>query len=168
MLLPPEPGPEGEVAVDEDPRRELVERLLEYEHFKNAAQVLYTREQVEAGMLSTDRIREVVPPEEELLSVNLFDLIASYKSVLRQLDERAILEMERENITVAEKIAQVRELLQTKGKVRFTDLVRANPARNHVVVLMLALLELARMRNVRLRQEGLFAEIWIIRKAESA
>ncbi|HQO24210.1 MAG TPA: segregation/condensation protein A [Acidobacteriota bacterium] len=165
MLLPPEPGPEGDEAVVEDPRQELVERLLEYEQFKNAAQVLYTREQIETGVMTADRIREVVPPEEELLSVSLFDLIAAYKNVLRQLDERAILEMERENVTVAEKIAQVREMLEQKKKLRFTDLVRLSPARTHVVVLMLALLELARMRDVRLRQDGLFSEIWIIRKA---
>lgn len=165
MLLPPEPSPEGDEAVAEDPRQELVERLLEYEQFKNAAQVLYTREQIETGVMTADRIREVVPPEEELLSVSLFDLIAAYKNVLRQLDERAILEMERENVTVAEKIAQVREMLEQKKKLRFTDLVRLSPARTHVVVLMLALLELARMRDVRLRQDGLFSEIWIIRKA---
>ncbi len=165
MLLPPEPGPEGDEAVAEDPRQELVERLLEYEQFKNAAQVLYTREQIETGVMTADRIREVVPPEEELLSVSLFDLIAAYKNVLRQLDERAVLEMERENVTVAEKIAQVREMLEQKKKLRFTDLVRLSPARTHVVVLMLALLELARMRDVRLRQDGLFSEIWIIRKA---
>jgi len=73
--------------------------------------------------------------------------------------------MERENVTVAEKIAQVREMLEQKKKLRFTDLVRLSPARTHVVVLMLALLELARMRDVRLRQDGLFSEIWIIRKA---
>ncbi len=165
MLLPPEPGPEGDEAVVEDPRQELVERLLEYEQFKNAAQVLYTREQIETGVMTADRIREVVPPEEELLSVSLFDLIAAYKHVLRQLDERAILQLERENVTVAEKIAQVREMLEQKKKLRFTDLVRLSPARTHVVVLMLALLELARMRDVRLRQDGLFSEIWIIRKA---
>ena len=94
-----------------------------------------------------------------------YDVIAAYKNVLRQLDERAILEMERENVTVAEKIAQVREMLEQKKKLRFTDLVRLSPARTHVVVLMLALLELARMRDVRLRQDGLFSEIWIIRKA---
>jgi len=165
MLLPPEPGPEGDEAVVEDPRQELVERLLEYEQFKNAAQVLYTREQIETGVMTADRIREVVPPEEELLSVSLFDLIAAYKNVLRPLDARAILEMERENVTVAEKIAQVRELLEQLQKLRVTELVSLSPARTHVVVLMLALLELARMRDVRLRQDGLFSEIWIIRKA---
>jgi segregation and condensation protein A len=166
MLLPAEPVPEGEMAPDEDPRAELVERLLEYERFKSAAQTLYQREQLESGMWSVSRFHEVVPPGEELVSVSLFDLLDAFRGILQRIEDRTVVEMDREAITVAEKIAEIEATFSQRKKVRFSELAGGRFTRSHLVVLFIAILELARMRCIRVRQDELFSDFWVIRHAD--
>ena len=166
MLLPPPPVENGDLPMDDDPRRELVEQLLEYEKYKNAAQELYHREQIEAGMWSASRQQEVLPPEEELVAATLFDLLSAYQAIIRRLEERRSLEMEREAVTVAEKIQQIKEALRVRKRFRFSYLLRGRVSRVQLVVLFVAVLELVRLRCVRVRQEELFADFWILRGPE--
>ena len=166
MLLPAEPVPEGEMAPEEDPRAELVERLLEYERFKSAAQTLYQREQLESGMWSVSRYNEVVPPGEELVSVSLFDLLDAFRGILQRIEDRAAVAVDREAITVAEKIAEIEAAFSQRKKVKFSELAVGRLTRPHLVVLFIAILELARMRCIRVRQDELFADFWIIRHAD--
>lgn len=166
MLLPAEPVPEGEMAPEEDPRAELVERLLEYERFKSAAQTLYQREQLESGMWSVSRYHEVVPPGEELVSVSLFDLLDAFRGILQRIEERAGVAVDREAITVAEKIAEIEATFSQRKKVKFSELAAARLTRPHLVVLFIAILELTRMRCIRVRQDELFSDFWIIRHAD--
>ena len=166
MLLPAEPVPEGEMAAEEDPRAELVERLLEYERFKSAAQTLYQREQLESGMWSVSRYHEVVPPGEELVSVSLFDLLDAFRGILQRIEDRTVVEVDREAITVAEKIAEIEAEFSQRRKVRFSELAGGRFTRPHLVVLFIAILELVRMRCIRVRQDDLFADFWVIRHAD--
>jgi segregation and condensation protein A len=166
MLLPAEPVPEGEMAAEEDPRAELVERLLEYERFKSAAQTLYQREQLESGMWSVSRYHEVVPPGEELVSVSLFDLLDAFRGILQRIEDRTVVEVDREAITVAEKIAEIEAEFSQRRKVRFSELAGGRFTRSHLVVLFIAILELVRMRCIRVRQDDLFADFWVIRHAD--
>ncbi len=170
MLLPPDPKEESDAEAEdyEDPRRELVEKLLEYERFQEAAQDLYTRQEVESGTWSVSRMKEVIPNEEELVSVSIMDLLSSFRSILRRLEDRRIVELEREAITVAEKIEQIREILKTRKTIRFSSFLRPGISRLHVVVFFIAMLELTRMKFVLLRQEGFGEDILIIRRHKAA
>ena len=170
MLLPPDPAEDSASEAEdfEDPRKELVEKLLEYERFQEAAQDLYTRQEVESGTWSVSRMKEVVPNEEELVSVSLMDLLSSFRSILRRLEDRRIVELEREAITVAEKIEHIREILKTRKTVRFSSFLRPGISRIHIVVYFIAVLELTRMKFVLLRQEGFGEDILIIRRQKAA
>jgi segregation and condensation protein A len=166
MLLPAEPAADGEMAAEEDPRAELVERLLEYERFKNAAQTLYEREQLESGMWTVSRFHEVVPPGEELVSVSLFDLLDAFRGILQRIEDRTALSMDREAITVAEKIGEIQAAFSRRRRLKFSELAGNRLTRSHLVVLFIAILELVRMRCVKVRQDDLFADFWVIRHAE--
>lgn len=164
MLLPPDPVADSVDAIAEDPRRELVERLLEYETFKNAAQLLYSKQEVELGSWNVSRLREVVPDDEELVSVTLLDVLSSFRNVMKRMEDRRVVEMERESFSVVELIRHLQAMLRERKVVRFSALVQGVVSRLYVVVLFVALLEMARMEQVALRQDGQFSDILITRK----
>jgi len=163
MLLPVEES-EDELSLEDDPRMELVEKLLEYEKFKNIAQVLYVRDQMEQGKWSVPHIEEVLKEDEQLVSVTLFDIMDSFRKVMQKYENRIAVEMERDNITVAEKVAQIKEVLKSRKTIRLSSFIKGNVSRLHIVVLFLAVLELAKTRMIRVKQDELFTDIILIRK----
>lgn len=167
-LLPPDLVPEGEATEEADPMQQLIDRLVELDRFKNIAQTLYSREQVEAGIYYRSRLDEVVSPDEEILAVSLYDLVGAFKEVLRRFEDRLTMELEREQITVAEQIERIQEMLKSRRTIRFSEFTRTRPSRLQLVVLFMALLELARMKAIGLRQEDVFAEILIIRRKQAS
>lgn len=168
MMLPPDPTLDPGSPEAEDPRTELVERLLEYERFRGIAQTLYTAQELEAGMYSATRLSEVEGADEELLSVNLFDLIEAFRGVLKRYEDQITVQIEREAVTVADKIEMIRTLLKSRRTLRFSQLLQGIRSRIHLVALFFAILELTRMREITARQEELFAEILITRRREAA
>ncbi|HEY6291889.1 MAG TPA: segregation/condensation protein A [Terriglobia bacterium] len=162
-LLPPDPNAPPE--EQEDPRMELVHRLLEHEQFKNAAQMLQSKRVVEEAMWSEPGIGEFVEAEDEPgLAVSVFDLIAAFRQILERAKLRPPLAIEREEITVAEMIEHVRDVLRSRrGPVQLDDLAAGFLTRQALVALLLALLELVRLRAVTLRQKDLFDPITIQR-----
>src|SRR5712671_4583128 len=104
MLLPPDPdaGPEEQ----EDPRAELVRRLIEYEKFKNAAQMLYQREMIENAAWSNPG--EVTMAEAELepeLNVTLYDLLLSFREVAKRAEQRPAMQVSRDEFSVEQMMA---------------------------------------------------------------
>lgn len=168
MLLPPDPEEEGEAEAVEDPRKELVDRLLEYEKFQEAAQELYTRQELEAGTWTVSRLGEVAPDADELVCVSLMDLVGAFRNVLQRLEERRVVEIDREAVTVAEKIDQIRQILRHRKTIRFSSFFREGITRLHVVVLFIAVLELVRTKDVLVRQEAFEDDILIIRRQKRA
>jgi segregation and condensation protein A len=161
MLLPPDPtAPAGE---EEDPRRELVHRLLEHEQFKNAAQMLQSKRLLEDAMWSQTGIGEFVEAEDEPgLAVTTFDLIAAFREILERAKTRPQIEIRREEVTVAKMIEHVKQALRASSRpLSLEELTAGYAWRQALIVLFLALLELVRLRAILLRQKDLFAPITV-------
>ena len=163
MLLPPDPNAPAEEL--EDPRTELVHRLLEHEQFKNAAQMLQSKLVLEEAMWSQAGIGEFAEAEDEPgLAVSVFELISAFREILERAKQRKPLAIAREEVTVAEMIEHVRDVLRSRrGAVRLDDLAAGFLTRQALVALLLALLELVRVHAIRLQQKELFAPITIER-----
>jgi segregation and condensation protein A len=162
-LVPPDPNAEADEA--EDPRTELVHRLLEHEQFKNAAQMLQSKLVLEDAMWTEAGIGEFAEAEDEPgLAVSVFDLISAFREILERAKQRTPLEIRREEVTVAEMIDRVCEVLRTRpSPVSLDDLAAGYLTRQALVALLLALLELVRLQAVRLKQKGLFEPITVQR-----
>jgi segregation and condensation protein A len=161
MLLPPDPNapPEEEA----DPRQELVHRLLEHEQFKNAAQMLQSKRLVEEAMWSQPGIGEFVEAEDEPgLAVSVFDLISTFREILERAKKRPQIEIRREEMTVAQMVEHIKQVLRAKsGPVSLEELVAGYLWREALIALFLALLELVRVRAILLRQKKLFGPITV-------
>jgi segregation and condensation protein A len=161
LLLPPDPAAPPE--EQEDPRAELVHRLLEHEQFKNAAEMLNSKRLLEDAMWSQPGIGEFMEAEDEPgLVVSVFDLISVFRQILERAKKRAQLEIKREEVSVAQMLEHVKQMLRaTSGPVPLEDLVGDYVWRQALIALFLALLELVRVRAVLLRQKDLFAPITV-------
>ena len=163
LLLPPDPtAPPDE---QEDPRTDLVHRLLEHEQFKNAAQMLQSKRIVEEATWSQPGIGEFLEAEDEPgLAVSVFDLIAAFREVIERAKERPSLEVQRDEVTVAEMIEHVKQvLLARRHPVQLEDLMAGYVARRALIALVLALLEMVRLHAILLRQKELFGPVTIHR-----
>ncbi len=161
-LLPPDPSAEEEM---EDPRAELVHRLLEHEQFKNAAEMLQSKRLVEEAIWSQPGIGEFAEAEDEPgLAVSVFDLISVFREILERAKKRPQLQIRREEVSVAQMVEHVKRVLQSaSGPVPLEDLVAGYVWRQALIALLLALLELVRLRAILLRQKDLFAPITVLK-----
>jgi segregation and condensation protein A len=161
MLLPPDPSAPAEEL--EDPRMELVHRLLEHEQFKNAAQMLQSKRMLEDATWTQPGIDEFVEAEDEPgLTVSVFDLISVFREVLERAKKRPQLEVQREEVTVAQMIEHVKHVLMVNSRpVNLEDLIAGYLTRQALIALFLALLEMVRLRAISLRQRELFAPITV-------
>jgi segregation and condensation protein A len=161
MLLPPDPNAPPE--EEEDPRQELVHRLLEHEQFKNAAQMLQSKRMVEEAMWSQPGIGEFVEAADEPgLAVSVFDLISTFREILERAKKRPQIEIRREEITVEQMIEHIKQVLHAKSRpVPLEELIVGYLWREALIALFLALLELVRIRAILLRQKELFGPITV-------
>ncbi len=163
VLLPPDPlaGPEEQL----DPRAELVHRLLEHEKFKNAAQMLYQKQQIEEHVWSKpDRSLYEGEEVEGELVVSLVDLVKVFQQVLERHREVAKIELQHEQFTVAQMMDQLRKhLIASEDGVRLIAFFEACPSRHAMIVAFLAVLEMVRLQAIILIQEQAFSEI-VLRK----
>jgi segregation and condensation protein A len=168
MLLPPDPlaGPEEQA---EDPREELVQRLLEHEKFKNAAQLLYQRQQIEENVWSNpDKSLYHDEGTEGELVVSLVDLVRVFQQVLERKKEVARIELQHETYTVAQMIAQLRSqiLASDTSSVSLIQFFESCPSRHAMIVAFLAVLEMVKLQAVGLAQEKQFGDI-VVKKAKA-
>jgi segregation and condensation protein A len=165
MLLPPDPlATEEEQAVD--PREELVQRLLEHEKFKNAAQLLYQKQQIEENVWSKpDKSLYHDEGTEGELVVSLVDLVRVFQQVLERKKEIARIDLQHEEFTVAQMIAQLRSriLASDTNSVSLIEFFEACPSRHAMIVAFLALLEMVKLQAVALVQEKQFGDIQVKR-----
>jgi len=170
MLLPQPEQPALEEEEVGDPRAQLIQRLLEYRRYKAVAEELRARAEAQKYVFSR---AEVVPtngngnghherPFLALEKVSTFDLWAAFQSVLNRVKEPVSGEVVRPRFTVAQKIAAVAAQLKwSREGVRFVELFAEDVSRAEMIVTFLALLELIRVRRVRVVQEALLGDIWI-------
>jgi len=165
MLLPPDPlaGPEDAAG---DPRAELVQRLVEHEKFKNAAQLLYQKQQIEENVWS--RPDKSLYHDEKTageLVVSLVDLVRVFQQVLERRKEVSRIELRHEEFTVAQMIAALRTqiLASADNSVNLIQFFEACPSRHAMIVAFLAVLEMVKLQAVALVQEKQFGDI-LVRK----
>ncbi|MGA8221182.1 MAG: segregation/condensation protein A [Candidatus Acidiferrales bacterium] len=159
LLLPADPlaGPEGQ----EDPRDELVHRLLEHEKFKNAAQLLYQKQQVEDHVWShPDKSLYGGEDVEGELVVSLVDLVKVFSQVLERRKEIPKFELRHDTVTIAQMMDRLRQrLIGGDDPVSLVEFFDTCETRNAMIVALLAVLEMVRMQAVLLVQSELFADI---------
>lgn len=163
MLLPEDDRPEME-EEDDDPRWELVRQLIEYKKFKEAAGRLSLLEQRRANMF--DRADVDLPAETEgdgvaLAEVSLFELIDAFNQALKRARSNDFNEIHGEKFTIADKIETILTTLRRRHQCGFERLFPAGSDRAEIVCTFLALLELIRLRQVRVAQEKDFGDIVI-------
>lgn len=157
MLLPL-PKPDPETGETEDPRRELVERLLEYRRIKEAAQTLAEVESLRHGMWprKSDEIRRVLKTEEEvdLGDLSLFDLLKTFREVLDRFgrEHPDPIELRAETYSVRDQIRRFHRTLSATRPIDFLDDLRALSCRQEAIAAFLAVLEMVRLQIVRLHR----------------
>ena len=153
LLLPPDPTLPEE-ARTEDPRAELTQQLLEHQRLKQAAENLQAIDSVRSLIWTRDgRIPEEFEGEE-LLAVELFDVIAAFKKLLDRLGEDAKLQLRRDDVSVADKIAWLTDILQERGSVDLLELMLGLPNRVERIASFLAVLEMVRLQVIVLFQRA--------------
>jgi len=167
MLLPRDPLAPAD-AID-DPRSELVNRLLEHEKFKSAAQMLLQKQQIEDAVWSNPSIKEFMEAEgtEPELAADVIDLVKTFQQILDRARNRPILNIDEETVTVGQMIDYLRRRLSLEERpVRLKQMLRNIESRQALVCMFLAMLELVRLQAIQLRQDRLFGEILIRKHSE--
>src|SRR5579859_3720012 len=160
MLLPRDPAIQSE--EQEDPRSELVNRLLEHEKFKSAAQMLMQKQQIEDAVRSNPSLREFINDEgaEPEIAADVIDLVKTFQQVLERVRTRPVLNVDEETVTVGQMIDYLRRRLSLEDRpIRLKQILMRVSSRQALVCMFLALLELVRLQAIQVRQEKLFGEI---------
>ncbi len=162
MLLPRAPsGPED---AAEDPRRELVERLLEHERFKNAAQMLQQKQMLEAATWTNPGIREFKDDAaaEPEIAADTDDLVRIFRDIIERARSRPTFNVQDDSVTVGQMIQFLGRRLALEDKpIALRKLLSHSQSERALVAMFLALLELVRLQAVLLRQDRAFSEIFI-------
>lgn len=163
MLLPQIVEDGADEEDEEDPRAELVRRLLEYQKYKEAALQLDELPQLNRDLFARSApAPEVVEEGEgEFAAVGLYDMLQALQQLLRERPEPLVHEVSAEQLSVADRINQILTSLQGQQSLSFTELFTAQVTRHEVVVTFLAMLELVRLRLVHLLQSQRFGAIWL-------
>ncbi|MBI4843872.1 MAG: segregation/condensation protein A [Nitrospirae bacterium] len=162
MLLPP--GEDGAADETEDPRSELVMRLLEYQAHKESSSYLRKREETWKNVFHRPLPQKDdfdFEPEPLFEEMSVFELLTAFKELLEK-SPQAVLEITRESLTVADRINFIVERIEKEDGVRFNDLFEGDFTKVSVIVTFLALLEISRLGLARIYQEKSFGTIWVI------
>jgi segregation and condensation protein A len=162
MLLPRDPELE-KIAPEEDPRSELVSRLLEHERFKNAAEMLQQKRVLEEAAWSNPQIQNFFNDDEQPgLQVSLFDLVKTFQTVLDRAKNRPIYEIGKENVSVPDMIRFLQTEFTKRRRpdvVSATELFERQRSRRAMICLFLAILELVKRQALELTQRDAFGDI---------
>ena len=155
MLLPRDPlAAEDEL---EDPRAELVNRLLEHEKYKAAAQMLWSRATVEQAVFARAELETDKNNPE--VAVGLFDLLQVFQEILARHKEEVLMEIEREEISMAEMIERLRNMVRSAGELDLVKFFEQAQSRRELVTAFLSVLELVRLSEISLIQRETFGAI---------
>lgn len=171
MLIPADVTEEEEEIEEEDPRLELVEKLLEYRKYRDLGRILGNMEEARGDLFTRKvkpKIEESPDDEEELFEVSLYDLIRAVRSIMRFITEGPFHQVESEGASVDEKISLIANLLEERESLTWTDLFRECQSRIEMVCCLLAILELCRMGRIRPHQHRTFGEIRIFPRKPDA
>ncbi len=160
MLLPREVTGEMEEEI-EDPRQELIDRLLEHQKFKNAAEMLYERSTVEQAVFTRGQIES----DENNLETNasVFDLLTVFQKILERHKEEIKLDIEREEMSLADMLKRLRAKIFKAKEITLLELFQEMQTRQELVLAFIAVLELVRTESINLLQRKTFGDV-VLRK----
>jgi len=162
MLLPLDP-----LAVEdeemEDPRQELVDRLLEYEKFKSAAQMLYEKSTVEQAVFARGKIESDDANAE--ISASVFDLLTVFQKVAARHRDEVKMEIQREEVSLAEMIRNLKKRIAEVSELSLLSFFEEMQSHRELVTAFIAVLEIVRTESVKLIQKKTFGDI-ILKKVE--
>jgi segregation and condensation protein A len=162
MLLPRDPELE-KISPEEDPRKELVDRLLEHERFKNAAQMLEQKRMIEEAIWTSPQVEKILGADPDPgLAVTLFDLVKTLEAVLERAKNRPVYEVSGEDVSVPDMIQHLRGVFSAAGdgsKFQARELFERQKSRRAMICLFLAILEMVKRQALLLSQDELFGEI---------
>jgi segregation and condensation protein A len=164
MLLPEDPKEELEEETN-DPRLELVERLIEYEKFKGAAEIFREREAEQAKVFARGAVELDfdLRPKFDLSEITAVDLLAALQKILSDVDDEPVTSIQRRKVSVRMRMREVfKKVTSATGKVCFEDLFDDVMSRVEVVITFLALLELLKQKKLTVKQARAFAPILIL------
>jgi segregation and condensation protein A len=163
MLLPRQPL---EDENGEDPRDELVQRLLEYKKFKEAATHLQAAEDLSRNRLARPLDPAIVEEahqlgDEETFEVSMPQLMRALQSVLARFEEVTTHEVDLEPVSIEDKGAMLRQLVQDRGRLPFRELFTRDHSRLEIIVTFIAMLELIKGGELKVHQADNTSELWI-------
>ena len=161
MLLPRDPAL-AQDNPEEDPRQELVEKLLEHEKFKNAAEMLQQKRMIEENVWSNPQIAQFTSEDEDPgLAITLFDLVKAFGELLERAKNRPVYEVAEEDVSVGQMILRLKSLFAEAGDepVYIMRVFAEQRSRKAMITLFLAVLEVVKQQAVVVAQADLFGEI---------
>ena len=166
MLLPPEELTPEEEEVD--PQAELIQRLLEYKKFKEAALQLAQLESKQKDIFkrASNEINTVGSSDGPYFEASLFDLITAFSKVLKEIPKEAFYEVIKDEFTVEQKMHDIFHQLVSEEIIYFTKLFENAKSKMEIIAIFLAVLELIRLKEIIICQTTLFGEIQILRNAD--
>lgn len=157
MLLPAQPGSAEDADLSEDPRAELVAQLLEHQKFKAAANMLYSRAEIEGACYTRAPLETDVENPE--IAATAADLWRVFREVLARIESRVEIEIVRDEVTMSQKLAHIRNLLADRDELVVRELLESCKSRRELILTFLAFLELVKEAAITLTQQVLFGEI---------
>jgi segregation and condensation protein A len=158
-LLPAPPPDQDQAQEEEDPRMELVRRLLEYQKYKLAAEQLGSRAVLGRDVFARGTKEAAEEGPAPLAPIGLFKLLDAFEEVLKRVQQTKDHEIDFEQISITERISQLSDILRARPAVAFDDLFVGVKTRADVIVTFLALLEMTRLRLTRIFQESPYSPI---------
>ena len=162
VLLPRDPELD-KLQPEEDPRKELVDRLLEHERFKSAAEMLHQKRVIEEAVWSNPQIEQFLDEDGDLgLAVTLFDLVKTFQGVLQRAKNRPVYEVESEDVSIPDMMRYLRHVFdgEPRGRtVSVRELFERQRSRRGMICLFLAVLEMVKLQAIGLVQQDAFGEI---------
>ncbi|MDP2927964.1 MAG: segregation/condensation protein A [Candidatus Omnitrophota bacterium] len=171
MLLPAEEL--AALEVDEDPRAELIKRLLEYEKFKQIAENLKQREISQQEVFKRPKTESATDSKaldkqgDKYFEASIFDLINAFSQALKDIPSEVFYEVIKDQYTVEQKVHDILHLLLVQTKIKFSELFAKTKSKMEIIVIFLAILELVKMNEIIARQDAEFQDIIISRNKEN-
>ena len=161
MLLPRDPLAPGQEEELEDPRKELVDQLLEYEKFKSAAQMLYERSTIEQAVFKRGRVESDDNNAE--ISATVFDLLNVFQKIVARHKDQVQLEIEREEISLADMLKALKRRIFEESELSILGWFQEMQSHRELVTAFIAVLEIVRTDHIKLVQKQTFGDIFLKR-----
>lgn len=164
MLLPIEENTDEPI---EDPRANLVNRLLEYQAYKEVSQLMRDREQYWSNVYyrDFDNNNPQIEKELTLFDLNIYDMISALKRIIEKAPPDVMI-VSRETLTVKDRITTVLDIINERKTVRFEDLFSSDITKRQIIITFMAILEILRLGLARAYQESFFSAIWLTLQPE--